>query len=161
VRKFLASLIYTGRMTTEHHSLSLGEQLCFSLYTAQRLVTAAYRPILDKLGLTYPQYVTMLALWESAPLTMGELGDRLGLDYGTVTPLIKRLEAAGLVERTRLPEDERTVRVSLTDTGASLRDQAVGVPDTIAEVMALDAPEFTALKSSLEHLSSNVGERIG
>ncbi len=84
-------------MAKPKHSLDLGEQLCFSLYTAQRLVTAAYRPILDALGLTYSQYVAMLALWESAPMTMGELGTRLGLDYGTVTPLVKRLESAGLV----------------------------------------------------------------
>lgn len=147
-------------MVTTRHSLSLGEQLCFSLYTAQRLVTAAYRPILDELGLTYPQYVAMLTLWESAPLTMGELGERLGLDYGTVTPLIKRLEAAGIVQRSRVPEDERTVLIALTEQGAALRDRAVGVPDTIADVMALEAPEFTALKDALEHLSANVSSRL-
>lgn len=147
-------------MTTQRHSLNLGEQLCFSLYTAQRLVTAAYRPLLQELGLTYPQYVTMLALWESAPLTMGELGERLGLDYGTLTPLVKRLEANGLVTRERSAEDERTVHVRLTDAGEELRRRAAGVPDAIADVMALAAPEFGELKESLEQLSSNVTQRL-
>jgi MarR family transcriptional regulator, organic hydroperoxide resistance regulator len=147
-------------MTTQP-SLSLGEQLCFSLYTAQRLVTAAYRPILEQLGLTYPQYVTMLVMWESGPLTMGELGDRLGLDYGTVTPLVKRLEAAGLVTRQRRPDDERTVQVTLTEDGVRLREKAIGVPSSIGEVMALEMPELITLKGSLEHLSSNVAARLG
>lgn len=147
-------------MSRPRHGLDLGEQLCFSLYTAQRLVTAAYRPILDALGLTYSQYVTMLVLWESAPLTMGELADRLGLDYGTVTPVVKRLEAAGLVSRRRRPDDERTVQVELTDAGRDLRTRAVGVPDTIADVMALETPEFTALKQALDHLSDNVAGRL-
>ena len=147
-------------MTEPRHSLELSEQLCFSLYTAQRLVTAAYRPILDALGLTYSQYVAMLVLWESAPITMGELGERLGLDYGTVTPLVKRLEAAGLITREKRPEDQRSVRLRLTDAGADLRTRAVDVPDTIAEVMALETEEFTILKDSLEHLSENVAKRL-
>ncbi|KRC53354.1 MULTISPECIES: MarR family winged helix-turn-helix transcriptional regulator [unclassified Nocardioides] len=143
-------------MAKPKHSLDLAEQLCFSLYTAQRLVTAAYRPLLDALDLTYSQYVAMLVLWESAPLTMGELGTRLGLDYGTVTPLVKRLEAAGLVVRSRSTEDERTVHVAPTDAGHELRAKAVGIPDSIAEVMALEPAEFATLKESLEHLSANV-----
>lgn len=147
-------------MTETRHGLELSEQLCFSLYTAQRLVTAAYRPILDALGLTYPQYVAMLVLWESSPITMGELGERLGLDYGTVTPLVKRLEAAGLVTREKRPEDQRSVRLRLTDAGTELRGRAEGVPDTIAEVMALQTEEFTILKDSLEHLSDNVAQRL-
>lgn len=147
-------------MTETRHSLELSEQLCFSLYTAQRLVTAAYRPILDALGLTYSQYVAMLVLWESSPITMGELGEQLGLDYGTVTPLVKRLEAAGLITREKRPEDQRSVRLHLTDAGTDLRSQAEGVPDTIADVMALQTEEFTTLKDSLEHLSDNVAERL-
>lgn len=142
------------------HSLSLSDQLCFSLYTAQRLVTAAYRPLLDKLGLTYSQYVAMLVLWESGPMTVGELGDELGLDYGTITPILKRLEAAGLVDRQRLPEDERTVRIVLTKQGKALRSKAADVPDAMADVMALDSPEFATLKTSLEHLSSNVADKL-
>ena len=147
-------------MTETRHSLELSEQLCFSLYTAQRLVTAAYRPILDALGLTYSQYVAMLVLWESSPITMGELGEQLGLDYGTVTPLVKRLEAAGLITREKRPEDQRSVRLRLTDAGTELRSRAEGVPDTIAEVMALQTEEFTTLKDSLEHLSDNVAKRL-
>lgn len=147
-------------MTETRHSLELSEQLCFSLYTAQRLVTAAYRPILDALGLTYSQYVAMLVLWESSPITTGELGERLGLDYGTVTPLVKRLEAAGLITREKHPDDQRSVRLRLTDAGADLRNQAEGVPDTIAEVMALQTEEFTTLKDSLDHLSDNVAQRL-
>ncbi|MFD7074526.1 MarR family winged helix-turn-helix transcriptional regulator [Nocardioides sp. NPDC059952] len=147
-------------MSETRHSLELSEQLCFSLYTAQRLVTAAYRPILDALGLTYSQYVAMLVLWESSPITMGELGERLGLDYGTVTPLVKRLEAAGLIAREKRPEDQRSVSVRLTEAGTELRSRAVGVPDTIAEVMALQTEEFTTLKDSLDHLSDNVAKRL-
>ncbi|EGD43074.1 MarR family winged helix-turn-helix transcriptional regulator [Nocardioides sp. WG-D5] len=147
-------------MTETRHSLELSEQLCFSLYTAQRLVTAAYRPILDALGLTYPQYVAMLVLWESSPVTMGELGERLGLDYGTVTPLVRRLEAAGLITREKRPEDQRSVRLRLTDAGTELRSRAEGVPDTIAEVMALQPEEFSILKESLDHLSDNVAQRL-
>ena len=147
-------------MTETRHSLELSEQLCFSLYTAQRLVTAAYRPILDALGLTYSQYVAMLVLWDSSPVTMGELGERLGLDYGTVTPLVKRLEAAGLIAREKHPDDQRSVRLRLTDAGTELRSRAEGVPDTIAEVMALQTEEFTTLKDSLDHLSDNVAQRL-
>ncbi len=147
-------------MTETRHSLELSEQLCFSLYTAQRLVTAAYRPILDALGLTYSQYVAMLVLWESSPISTGELGERLGLDYGTVTPLVKRLEAAGLVTREKNPDDQRSVRLRLTEAGTDLRKRAEGVPDTIAEVMALQTEEFTILKDSLEHLSDNVARRL-
>ncbi|MER7557399.1 MarR family transcriptional regulator [Nocardioides sp. NPDC126508] len=147
-------------MTETRHSLELSEQLCFSLYTAQRLVTAAYRPILDALGLTYSQYVAMLVLWESSPISTGELGERLGLDYGTVTPLVKRLEAAGLITREKHPDDQRSVRLRLTEAGTDLRSRAEGVPDTIAEVMALQTEEFTILKDSLEHLSDNVAQRL-
>ncbi|HJQ06960.1 MAG TPA: MarR family transcriptional regulator [Nocardioides sp.] len=147
-------------MKKPRHGLDLGDQLCFSLYTAQRLVTAAYRPILDALGLTYSQYVAMLVLWEKSPVTMGELGERLGLDYGTVTPLVKRLEAAGLVAREKSPTDQRSVSVVLTAAGRHLRDRAVTVPDAIADVMALEGSEFTALKDSLDSLSENVGRRL-
>ena len=123
-------------------------------------MTAAYRPILDALGLTYLQYVAMLVLWESSPISTGELGERLGLDYGTVTPLVKRLEAAGLITREKHPDDQRSVRLRLTDAGTDLRKRAEGVPDTIAEVMALKTEEFTTLKDSLEHLSDNVAQRL-
>jgi MarR family transcriptional regulator, organic hydroperoxide resistance regulator len=156
VRELIVAAAYADVMTATRHSLDLGDQLCFSIYTAQRLVTAAYRPILEDLGLTYSQYVAMLVLWESDGLTMGRLGERLGLDYGTVTPLVKRLEAAGLVARVRSTEDERAVHVTLTGVGRDLRVRAAGVPDRIAEVMHLDTAEFATLKSGLDHLSENV-----
>lgn len=114
----------------------LDEQLCFQLYTASRLVTRAYRPLLDELGLTYPQYLVLLVLWEvrddgtKAP-TVSELGERLLLDSGTLTPLLKRMERQGLVTRTRDPEDERSVRIGLTEAGSGLSRQACAVPEQL------------------------------
>ena len=107
-----------GRVTNEDHtptaSLLLDEQLCFALYAAQRAVTAAYRPLLDELGLTYPQYLVLLVLWERGETTVKELAAALRLDYGTLSPLLKRLEAAGLVRRERAAHDERSVLVACT-----------------------------------------------
>ncbi|WP_456243236.1 MarR family winged helix-turn-helix transcriptional regulator [Zavarzinia marina] len=105
-------------------SLHLDDQLCFALYSASHLMTRAYRPMLGALGLTYPQYLAMLVLWEADDLTVGALGERLFLDSGTLTPLLKRLEALGLVERRRDPADERQVRVRLSDAGRALEAEA-------------------------------------
>src|SRR3989442_3417550 len=107
--------------------LGLDDQLCFALYAASRAVTAAYRPLLAELDLTYPQYLVMLVLWERGSGTVKELGDALELDYGTLSPLLKRLEAAGLVHRERRPEDERSVRVALTAGRAALRGPGNGL----------------------------------
>ncbi|WP_060906920.1 MarR family winged helix-turn-helix transcriptional regulator, partial [Streptomyces scabiei] len=98
----------------QHGSLLLDQQLCFALYAAQRAVTAAYRPLLDELGLTYPQYLVMLSLWERGETTVKELTGALRLDYGTLSPLLKRLESAGLLSRERSLRDERSVRIALT-----------------------------------------------
>ena len=98
----------------------LNRQLCFAMYSASRAATAAYRPMLDELGLTYPQYLVMLVLWEEQPRSVRELGEELGLDSGTLSPLLKRLEALGLVERRRSAADERRVEVFLTDAGTAL-----------------------------------------
>ena len=141
--------------------LLLDEQLCFSLYSVSRQVTAAYRPFLDELGLTYPQYVTMLALWEQAPVSMKALGEALDLDYGTLTPLIKRLEAAGLVRRQRRVDDERAVDVHLTDDGRALREKAVHIPDRIAEAMGLSETQFARLQRDLAVLASNLSRTVG
>jgi len=108
--------------------LRLDQQLCFPLYAASNLMTRLYRPLLDELGLTYPQYLAMLVLWEASPSTVSALGERLLLDSGTLTPLLKRLESAGLVCRTRDAADERRVLVSLTAEGLALRSRAEGVP---------------------------------
>jgi len=119
-------------------ALRLDRQLCFALYGAANRVTRLYRPMLEALGLTYPQYLAMLVLWEASPRTVGALGDALDLDSSTLTPLLKRLEGGGLVERTRDPDDERRVIVALTDKGRALRDQAETIPEKL--FCALDMP---------------------
>lgn len=118
--------------------LRLDNQLCFALYGAANRMTRLYRPMLDALGLTYPQYLAMLVLWEASPRTVGALGEALDLDSSTLTPLLKRLEAGGLVTRDRDPEDERRVIIALTDKGRALRDQAVSIPEKL--FCALDMP---------------------
>ncbi|MDD7965910.1 MarR family winged helix-turn-helix transcriptional regulator [Actinomycetospora lemnae] len=118
--------------------LLLSEQACFALYSASRAVTDVYRPLLAELGLTYPQYLVLLTLWESEPRTVRDVGAALALDYGTVSPLLKRLEGAGLVERRRDPRDERTVTVHLTDEGRALRGRVAHVPRTIGCALGLD-----------------------
>lgn len=130
--------------------LRLDNQLCFALYGAANRMTRLYRPLLDALGLTYPQYLAMLVLWEASPRTVGALGDALDLDSSTLTPLLKRLEAGGLVERARDPEDERRVIVALTDKGRALREQAVSIPEKL--FCALDMPLETmgALRDQLK-----------
>lgn len=124
--------------------LALDRQVCFALYAASRAVTAAYRPLLEPLGLTYPQYLVMLVLWERGRLQVREIGDALRLDSGTLSPLLKRLEAARLVTRERSPEDERQVVVDLTDDGRALRERAVDVPARIVEAARIE-PETLAL----------------
>jgi DNA-binding MarR family transcriptional regulator len=136
--------------------LGLDEQLCFALYAASRAVTAAYRPLLAELDLTYPQYLVMLVLWERGSGTVKELGDALELDYGTLSPLLKRLEAAGLVRRERRPDDERSVRVALTGAGTALRDRATAVPPAIGAAMALRPAEATELRAALRRLTASV-----
>jgi MarR family transcriptional regulator, organic hydroperoxide resistance regulator len=110
----------------------LDEQLCFALYSASRALTRAYQPLLEPLGLTYPQYLVMLVLWEGKPLSVSELGRRLALDSGTLTPLLKRLEEAQLVERRRSETDERVVHVSLSKAGSALDARAGDIPVELA-----------------------------
>lgn len=112
--------------------LLLDRQVCFPLYAATNLLNRLYGPVLKPLGLTYPQYLVMLVLWEEEPQTVGSLGARLYLDSGTLTPLLKRMEAAGLVSRTRDADDERRVLIGLTERGRALRAEALRVPETIA-----------------------------
>jgi DNA-binding MarR family transcriptional regulator len=115
----------------QHDPLSLDQQICFPLYAATNLLNRLYTPVLNKLGLTYPQYLVMLVLWEQQPQTVGALGARLYLDSGTLTPLLKRMETSGFVTRARDPGDERRVMIGLTDQGKALRKQASHVPQTI------------------------------
>jgi DNA-binding MarR family transcriptional regulator len=132
--------------------LRLADQLCFALYAASHAMTRAYRPLLDALGLTYPQYLVMLVLWEGDDLGVKAAGERLGLDSGTLTPLLKRLEAQGLIERSRDRGDERSVRVRLTAAGAGLRDRALALPARILARSGCSAAELAALQSQLNAL---------
>jgi len=133
----------------DHPQLDLDVQLCFPLYAATRAVIRRYAELLDDAGLTYPQYLTMLALWGGSPLTVGDLGDRLRLDSGTLTPLLKRLEAAGHVVRRRSAEDERRVLVEPTEQGWALRDEVAQVPHDLAASIGLDAGEAVKLGALL------------
>lgn len=138
--------------------LDLDAQLCFPLYAASRAVTRAYHSLLADSGLTYPQYVSMLALWGSGgPLSVGELGTRLGLDSGTLTPLLKRLEGAGFVVRRRDGADERRVLVEVTELGWSLRDDVAGVPADLGSRLGFSAAEGKELRSLLDRVIANVG----
>jgi len=134
-------------------SLLLDDQLCFALYAAQRAVTAAYRPLLDDLGLTYPQYLVLLVLWERGETTVKELAEALRLDYGTVSPLLKRLEAAGLVSRERSARDERSVLVAVTGRGEELRERAARVPGSLLTTTGLDATGVERLREELWQLA--------
>ena len=132
------------------------DQMCFALYAASRAVTGLYRPLLDELGLTYPQYLVLLVLWAEGPSQVKDIGAALALDYGTLSPLIKRLEKAGLVSRQRKADDERSVQVVLTDEGVALREKARAVPPVIAEAMNLPAERFDDLRAGLRQLTDSV-----
>ncbi|POX57059.1 MarR family transcriptional regulator [Streptomyces sp. Ru71] len=138
----------------DEDSPRLDHQLCFALYAAQRAVTAAYRPLLDELGLTYPQYLVLLVLWERGETTVKELTEALHLDYGTVSPLLKRLESAGLVRRERAPHDERTVLVACTGRGEQLKDRAARVPGALLTATGLEAAEVARLREELHRLAA-------
>ncbi|WP_233841365.1 MarR family transcriptional regulator [Dyella sp. 2HG41-7] len=141
---------------TTDPSLLLDEQLCFALYAASRRMTAVYRPLLDALELTYPQYLVMLVLWERDALTVRELGDRLQLDSGTLTPLLKRLEQAGLVGRRRRQSDEREVEITLTQAGHNLRERAAEVPRCLADRLCMSVDAFTRLRDELKTLANRL-----
>jgi DNA-binding MarR family transcriptional regulator len=134
-------------------ALRLDRQLCFALYGAANRVTRLYRPLLDALGLTYPQYLAMLVLWEASPRTVGALGEALDLESSTLTPLLKRLEGQGLLVRTRDPEDERRVIVTLTDAGKALRDQAKTVPEQLLCRLEMPLEDLGDLRERLKILA--------
>ena len=134
----------------------LVEQLCFDLYAASRAVTAAYRPALTELGITYPQYLVLIVLWEHASLTVREMGEHLRLDHGTLTPLLKRMEAGGLIERRRDNIDERFVVVSLGAKGESLRRHAERIQCDMKDQLGLAPQEFEDLQTTLRLLTSRV-----
>jgi DNA-binding MarR family transcriptional regulator len=129
--------------------LALERQVCFALVVASRSVLSIYRPLLDPLGLTHPQYLVMLSLWGSAPLSVGEIGSLLQLDSPTLSPLLKRLESAGLITRTRSSSDERQVHIDLTAKGLELREEALKIPQAIVAQLGMGLPELESLHASL------------
>lgn len=132
--------------------LDLDRQVCFPLYAASNLLGRLYRPILAGLGLTYPQYLVMLVLWKQTPQTVGSLGEKLHLDSGTLTPLLKRMEQAGLISRVRDAGDERRVQIELTSTGRELRQAAEKVPVTLADGLAINEEDVRELRDRVRAL---------
>jgi DNA-binding MarR family transcriptional regulator len=132
--------------------LQLDNQLCFALYSTSLAMTKVYKPLLDALGLTYPQYLAMLVLWERDGLMVSELGDKLYLDSGTLTPLLKRLESSGLISRIRAVEDERRVYITLTSSGRKLKTRAAKIPSCILSASQCSVPELVALTSQVQAL---------
>ena len=143
-------------MTKPDDPLSLDNQLCFALYSSSLLMTKLYKPLLDEIGLTYPQYLAMLALWEEDGVTVSALGNRLYLDSGTLTPLLKRLEKAGLIQRERNAEDERQVLVRLTPGGRALKRQAAAIPKKLAASSGVPVIELMALRKKLQKLRAEM-----
>ena len=139
--------------------LHLDNQVCFALYSASLAMTKLYKPLLEDIGLTYPQYLVMLVLWEGDQLMVSELGERLSLDSGTLTPLLKRLEAAGLLTRVRDAHDERRVRIALTDAGRALRSAAEKIPACMLQSTQCTLPELQALTSQLHALRAQLVSR--
>lgn len=140
----------------KEHMLRLDNQLCFALYAASRAMAAAYRPLLERLGLTYPQYLVMLVLWEQDGPRVTKLGERLYLDSGTLTPLLKRLEAAGLLTRQRRAGDEREVEIRLTPAGRALKNKALSVPEEILCRAGRPVKELAALREELKSLLASL-----
>jgi DNA-binding MarR family transcriptional regulator len=145
-------------MTAPENPLLLDNQLCFALYSASLLMTKLYKPLLDEIGLTYPQYLAMLALWEEDGVTVSALGARLHLDSGTLTPLLKRLEKAGLLTRERNEEDERQVLVRLTQEGRALKKRAADIPRKIVAATGANLPEIINLRKRLKKLRANLAK---
>jgi len=134
---------------TREDPLALEKQVCFALVVAGRSVLGVYRPILEDFGLTHPQYLVMLALWESSPQSPTELSSLLQLDPGTLSPMLKRLAAAGLVTRSRNSTDERRLDVDLTERGRGLRDRALAVPTAVMQRLGMDEPQLRELHAAL------------
>ncbi|MEO6670041.1 MAG: MarR family transcriptional regulator [Ferruginibacter sp.] len=141
--------------------LHLQNQLCFPLYALSRQMTALYRPYLDKLDLTYPQYLVMLLLWEHEKLSVKKIGCELWLDSGTLTPLLKRMEETGLLTRDRCVEDERVVNVHLSKEGRQLQKKAVGIPDHIFSELSISHAQLKSLKKELSALLNNLEKKGG
>jgi len=134
-------------------TMPVDQQLCFALYSASRAMTAAYRPVLTEMNLTYPQYLVMLVLWEEGHVTVGRLGERLQLDSGTLSPLLKRLEANGFVQRERSRDDERLVEVTLTPAGRQLESRAQCIPEELGSATGMTQQEAADLRDAVRLLT--------
>ena len=141
--------------------LLLGNQICFAVYSTAHAFNRVYKPLLDKLGLTYPQYLVMMVLWERDGVPVKDIGEKLFLDSGTLTPLLKRMEAAGLIKRTRSTEDERQVLIALTPQGQALKDKARNVPQSILAASDCSVGELVAMKDEIVALRDRLNAVIG
>jgi MarR family transcriptional regulator, organic hydroperoxide resistance regulator len=141
--------------------LRLDNQICFAVYSATHAFNRVYKPLLDRLGLTYPQYLVMLVLWERDGVPLKDIGERLFLDSGTLTPLLKRLEAALLIKRTRSTEDERQVLINLTPQGLALKEKARALPQSILAASACSVDELIAIKNEIVALRDRLNEAVG
>ena len=140
--------------------LKLDNQLCFAMYSASLAMTRLYKPLLEKLGLTYPQYLVLLVLWERDGLAVSDIGERLFLDSGTLTPLLKRLEAQGLVDRSRDPQDERRVVIRLTAAARALKEQAAGIPACILGATGCDVQDVVRLVGEIKTMRDRLAGAI-
>ena len=136
--------------------LLLDNQLCYALYAAAHRMTKSYRPMLERMGLTYPQYLVLLVLWETDGITVSEIGRRLRLDSGTLTPVLKRLESSGFLNRSRRQSDEREVEIALTEQGRALRNEAVAVRQSVMCQLNMSEPEIQAMRADLNALIENL-----
>jgi len=148
--------MYNRDVATDEDLLRLENQLCFALVTAARNVVGIYRPILEPLGLTHPQYLVMLALWERSPRSLNDLAADLALDPATASPLVKRLEKEGLVARERSIKDERRLDIGLTDSGRALRERAVDVPSQVMAAVHMDIEQVAALRDGLSPFAGRI-----
>ena len=142
---------------SNYDALKLGNQICFPLYACSREVIKQYKPFLDNIDLTYTQYITMMVLWEHESITTKELGKLLYLDSGTLTPLLKKMESKGLLTRKRSREDERNLIVTITDSGRSLKEKAVSIPEQMVQCSNLDSKDAADLYRILNKMLENFG----
>ena len=143
----------------QHKTPQLGNQLCFPLYVIAKEITGLYRPLLEELDITYPQYLVMMVLWEHQRLTVNQIGEKLFLDSGTITPLLKRLEAKSYIVRQRKIEDERVVEISLTDEGERLQDKACLIPAKMSDRLNLSESDVQALKQAISKLLDKINKK--
>lgn len=143
----------------QHKTPQLGNQLCFPLYVIAKEMTGLYRPLLEELDITYPQYLVMMVLWEHQRLTVNQIGEKLFLDSGTITPILKRLEAKSYIVRQRKIEDERVVEISLTDEGERLQDKACLIPEKMNDRLNLSETDVQELKQAISKLLDKINKK--